>query len=211
MSVTSITVVPEHPYPGMLEALASTAVQALPSPHTRRAYTREIERYLRSGCTLTREGVLQHLNTLRSAGARPSTLNQALAAIRMLANEAECRGLIPISRLTSIHLIKGAHVRGVRAGKWLSLEESQRLLDTVSRGTCGARNAAIVACLIGCGLRRSEVAALDWSQWQMREGRWCWVDIDGKGGRVRTVPCPRWAARYVNVWKGESEKKCLTT
>jgi hypothetical protein len=49
---------------------------------------------------------------------------------------------------------------------------------------------AILAVLLGCGLRRSEVAALTFKHIQQRDGRWCIVDLVGKHGRVRTVPMP---------------------
>jgi len=56
----------------------------------------------------------------------------------------------------------------------------------------GLRDRAIIAVLLGCGLRRSEVAALTLKHIQQRDGRWCIVDLVGKHGRVRTVPMPTW-------------------
>ncbi len=54
--------------------------------------------------------------------------------------------------------------------------------------------------MIGCGLRRSEVAALTSDHIQQRDGRWCVVDLHGKGGRVRTVPMPSWAKVAMDEW-----------
>jgi integrase len=59
---------------------------------------------------------------------------------------------------------------------------------------------AILAVLLGCGLRRSEVAALTFKHIQQRDGRWCIVDLVGKHGRVRTVPLPRWCKVAVDAW-----------
>jgi integrase len=42
---------------------------------------------------------------------------------------------------------------------------------------------AILALLVGCALRRQELAQLDVETIQMREGRWVIVDLHGKGGR----------------------------
>jgi integrase len=56
----------------------------------------------------------------------------------------------------------------------------------------GLRDRAILAVLLGCGLRRSEVAKLTMGHVQQRDGRWCIVDLLGKHGRVRTVPMPTW-------------------
>ena len=47
----------------------------------------------------------------------------------------------------------------------------------------GLRDRAILAVLLGCGLRRSEVAALTFNHLQQRDGRWCIVDLVGKHGR----------------------------
>src|SRR5579862_7705844 len=64
----------------------------------------------------------------------------------------------------------------------------------------GLRDRAILAVLLGCGLRRSEVAALTFSHVQQRDGRWCIVDLVGKHGRVRTVPMPTWTKVAVDAW-----------
>jgi integrase len=54
--------------------------------------------------------------------------------------------------------------------------------------------------LLGCGLRRSEVAALTLKHIQQRDGRWCIVDLVGKRGRVRTVPVPVWVKVAIDAW-----------
>jgi integrase len=50
----------------------------------------------------------------------------------------------------------------------------------------------ILSLLVGCALRRHELAGLDVDGIQMREGRWVLADLRGKGGRVRTVAIPLW-------------------
>jgi integrase len=64
----------------------------------------------------------------------------------------------------------------------------------------GLRDRAILAVLLGCGLRRSEVAALTFKHIQQRDGRWCIVDLVGKHGRVRTVPMPTWVKVAIDSW-----------
>jgi hypothetical protein len=54
--------------------------------------------------------------------------------------------------------------------------------------------------LLGCGLRRSEVVGLRLDQLQLRESHWAIVDLEGKGGRIRTVPVPNWCKGLVDVW-----------
>jgi integrase len=42
--------------------------------------------------------------------------------------------------------------------------------------------------VLGCGLRRSELANLTMKHIQQRDNRWCIVDLVGKHARVRTIP-----------------------
>ena len=97
--------------------------------------------------------------------------------------------------------IKGVKSKGVRLGNWLSMRQAQTLLNTPDVTTKkGLRDRAILAVLLGCGLRRSEVAALTFGHIQQRDGRWCIVDLVGKHGRVRTVPMPTWTKVAIDGW-----------
>jgi integrase len=59
--------------------------------------------------------------------------------------------------------------------------------------------------MIGCGLRRDEVARLELSHIGQRDGRWCIVDIRGKYDRIRTVPMPSWCKVAVDEWTAAAE------
>jgi integrase len=58
----------------------------------------------------------------------------------------------------------------------------------------------LLSVLIGCGLRRAEVAALRLEDFQLREGHWAIVDLRGKGGHVRTIPVPQWVKASIDRW-----------
>src|ERR1700738_163452 len=58
----------------------------------------------------------------------------------------------------------------------------------------------MVAVLLGCGLRRAELAALAVEHLQQREEHWVIADLVGKGGHVRTVPVPTWVKLAVDNW-----------
>jgi integrase len=45
----------------------------------------------------------------------------------------------------------------------------------------GKRDYVILALLVGCALRRQELATLDVETIQLREGRWVLVHLEGKG------------------------------
>ncbi len=64
----------------------------------------------------------------------------------------------------------------------------------------GLRDRAILAVLIGCGLRRSEAATLTFFHVAQREGHWAAVDLVGKGNRTRTVPMPSWTKVTIDEW-----------
>jgi site-specific recombinase XerD len=96
---------------------------------------------------------------------------------------------------------KGAKRSGVRLGHWLTAEQVAKLLAAPDLTTIkGIRDSAVLALLVGAGLRRSELAALNCNHFQLREGRWLIADLAGKQGRIRTVPIPRWAHRAVTRW-----------
>jgi integrase/recombinase XerD len=198
--VSTLALVPRDNTP-VLTDLASLTVLSLASPSSRRNYSREIRRFILSGRPLNREGILAHLASIRESGAGPVSRNIALAAVRLFAREAHARGDLAESVLMSIERIKGDRLLGTRAGNWLTIAQIRRLIDQAGEGRNGPRNQAIITCMAGCGLRRGEIAQVRWDQWQQRDGRWCWVDLVGKGGRVRTVPCPDWAAGYVTRWQ----------
>jgi len=96
--------------------------------------------------------------------------------------------------------------QGIRVGNWLSLRQAQGLLSAPDiMTTKGLRDRAIIAVLLGCGLRRSEVAALTFAHVQQRDGRWCIVDLVGKHGRVRTAPMPNWVKAAIDAWTSAAD------
>jgi hypothetical protein len=56
------------------------------------------------------------------------------------------------------------------------------------------------AILVGCALRREELAVLDVDTIQLREGRRVLADLEGKGRRVCTVAIPAWVKQGINAW-----------
>ena len=124
-----------------------------------------------------------------------------MSAIRKLAAEAADNGLLAPEMAAGIARVKSVKSTGIRVGNWLSLRQAQTLLSAPDVASLkGLRDRAILAVLLGCGLRRSEVAALTFAHVQQRDGRWCIIDLVGKHGRVRTAPMPTWAKVAIDAW-----------
>jgi site-specific recombinase XerD len=138
---------------------------------------------------------------LESRHLAANTINQQLAAVRRLANEAADAGLLSPELGAGISRVKGVKQLGFRTGNWLSAEECSTVLSHAQGTTLRAkRDYAMLAVLFGCGLRRSELVALEMNEVQMRQGHWAVVDLVGKGGHIRTVPIPIWVKAALDEW-----------
>ena len=142
----------------------------------------------------------QHTAAVRAQVVAPATANKALAALCDVLAEAY-----------QLHLLAGegyyctARVQSVKAstlsrGRALALAETIALFDTcrADASPWGARDAAILSALYGCGLRRQELVALDL------------VDLDrasaaltvrtGKGGKERRTFLDAGALAALDDW-----------
>jgi integrase len=150
---------------------------------------------------LNRTVVLRFRLYLESLGLAAGTINQRLAAVRRLAYEAADLGLLSPELAAGIRRVKGVKQLGVRAGNWLNLEQARALLEKSDGDSLrSSRDLAMIAILLGCGLRRAELSSLRKEDIQIRQGHWAIVDLVGKGGHIRTVPMPIWVKNAVDRW-----------
>lgn len=186
--------------------IINLVLDGLTSENSKRAYGKALNDFItwyqREPTTgLTKATVQQYRTLLQNSGVAPSTVNLRLSAIRKLAQEAADNGLVDQSMASSISRVKGVKSQGVRAGNWLTKEQAQDLLDIPDCKTIkGLRDRAILAVFLGAGLRRSEVSSLSFDHIQQREGRWVFVDLIGKGNRIRTIPIPSWVKSAIDEW-----------
>ena len=182
-------------------------VDSHPSENSRLAYQRHLEEFFiwhqnQNRPELNKALINRYVKELRQQKLSSSTINQKLSAIRKLATEAEDNNLIDSRLANGIRAVKGVPFRGRRTGNWLSKEDAQKWLNAPDVKTLkGVRDRAILAVLIGCGLRRAEASILSFSHIEQREGRWVIVDIVGKRDKMRTIPMPSWAKACVDSWK----------
>ena len=166
-------------------------LELVPPTNTRRAYWADMRHY---GAWCADRGVellavrLDAVNLYRAelegAGLTPSTVARRLSALASFYRYARDRGLRPDAPTD--------RVRRPRVGDetprlGLDRDEARRLLEVAE--AAGPRDRALVALLLGAGLRVSEALALEVADLDLERGHRV-ARIVGKGGRPRVTVLP---------------------
>jgi integrase len=208
MSTSTLIRAPAQPpaqleSPSLADRCIAAALSGL-SDCSRRVYQQRINAWLKwsDGTTaLDRENVKRWLRSLELAQSSPQVRNQALAALKKLAIEAGELGWIEHDAAVRIAAIKAKRISGVRTGLWLDKAQCVQLLLAPDGTTAiGKRDRAVLALLLGCGLRRSEACGCTIEQIEYRAGHMLLVNLIGKGGRVRSIAVPGWAQKTIEAW-----------
>jgi site-specific recombinase XerD len=193
------------------QKLKALVLDSVSSPITKRVYNMALNEFMTWFHQMPRPGftkatVSAWRVSLEERHLGSSSIISRMSAIRKLAAEAADNGLLAPELAQGISRVKSVKSTGIRVGNWLSQRQAQALLSAPDISTVrGLRDRAILAVLLGCGLRRSEVAALTFAHVQQRDGRSCIVDLVGKHGRVRTAPMPTWVKVAIDAWTAPSE------
>ena len=153
-----------------LEQAKSAVLSSLTSASGQRTYDHAIREFVGWYCSeprlaFNRTVVQRYRIHLEQRQYAPATINLRLAAVRRVAYEAADAGLLSPELAAGIRRVKGVRRLGVRLGNWLSPEHGRRLLEHDGPTTPRhARDHAMLAMLIGCGLRRGELLGLAWNQ-----------------------------------------------
>lgn len=193
-----------------LEFARRAVMSSLASPESKRAYDFAINDFVAWYCSeprlaFSKTVVLRYRFELEARRLAPSTINLRLAAVRRLAYEAADAGLLSPELAAGIQRVKGAKRVGIRLGNWLTAEQSRALLAPDPQSLKGLRDRAILAVMLACGLRRSEVANLTMQHLQQREDHWVIADLIGKAAHIRSVPVPGWVKVAIDGWTGAAE------
>lgn len=152
----------------------------------------------------------QHTAAIRAAVSEvyaPSTSNKILSAVKGVLKECSRLGYISVedySRACDVPSVKG---KRAPKGRALSREELHSLFHgcSVDGNRCrGTRDYAILAIMYSSGLRRSEVAALDVSDYEASPGRL--TVRSGKGNMDRITPINSGACESTDRWLSLLEK-----
>ena len=193
-----------------LDHAKAAVLASLHSPESQRSYRHAIDEFVGWYCSEPRLSfnktvVTRYRIHLEDRRLAPGTTNVRLAAVRRLADEAADAGLLSPELAAGIRRVKGSKRLGVRLGNWLTAEQARSLWQLPNAGTLKSkRDRAILAVLLGCGLRRRELSDLTLDHFQRREEHWAIIDLVGKGRHIRTVPVPDWVKRTIDDWLTEA-------
>ena len=129
----------------------------------------------------------------------PASANKSLSAVRGVIRAAWRLGQIntdEYQRAVDVPAIKGSRLP---AGRALDVGELRALFQVCidDETAAGARDAAIFALMFGAGLRRAEVAALDFDAFDPDTGA---IRVLGKGNRERVVYAVNGAGEALDAW-----------
>lgn len=139
------------------------------------------------------------IDKLMELGRAPRTINLYLASLKGVANEAFMMKLITSDTLALIKMVKSVKGHRIPKGRALEDNEIQTLfqhLDQVG-DVMSVRDAAIISLMLGVGLRRSEVVALDISHLVYRDMS---LIVQGKGNKQRQVYLPEQSWQRLMLW-----------
>jgi integrase/recombinase XerD len=166
------------------------AVERGASPNTIDAYRRDLatyadllaERGVTSADAVTREDVTAFISRLVGSGLAASSIERKVAAVKSFHKFLVRDGVTENHPTASLPLPK----KPERLPDVASVDDVERLLEQpFPDGPAGHRDRALLEVLYGCGLRASELAGLEVTDVDLREG---FVRVFGKGGKERVVP-----------------------
>ena len=132
----------------------------------------------------------------------PDTVNAMLSMLKGVALQAWELKLISDHRYLRIKNTKSIRGQHIPKRRWLDKEDIVRLLDQCLSDDRlqGLRDAALLALLYGCGLRRSEVVGIDLEHLDREEQA---IRIHGKGNKERIVYPPARAWEMLCEWMND--------
>ena len=173
-------------------------VQRGASRHTLRAYERTVgllRRHLPEGCPILEASRVQLRAFLFSVGRgrSPATVARHVSAVRTFYRWALKTGQIAVSPAQDL--------QSPKVGQPLPHVLSERRADALFEVELATMERAVLEILYGCGLRVSELSALDVEDLDLKQATL--VVRRGKGGKERRVPMGPPAVREVGAWLEE--------
>ena len=138
---------------------------------------------------------------------RPATVNKMLSALRGVLKQTWRLDLMDADAYRRAADVENVRASRLLSGRALASEEIAKLFKicTADATPKGARDAALLAVLYGCGLRRGELAGLDVEDFDPDD---CSIVVHGKRNKQRIVYLAGNGCQYVQTWlehRGEAQ------
>lgn len=160
-----------------------------------------------AGRMLDRANVLAYVAHCEQKRLAPATINQRLAVIRGLVREAEASQMIPYDVARPILSIKDRKAVRVTSASWLERDQIREILDACDGTPKSIRDRALLALATATGLRRAELASLDWAQLKRRRRKYFLMGVQTKGRKMRDIVIQDTAMKWLNKWGKIGGKK----
>jgi integrase/recombinase XerC len=136
------------------------------------------------------------LASLYDRGLDPLSIRRKLAAVRSLSKFLRAEGVLETNIAARLRTPKTRE----RLPEILSAEKTNNLIDSVEEGwpvekPSRERDLALLELLYGCGIRVSELVAIDLKDIDLLGG---WLRVHGKGNKERQLPIGERAVAAVN-------------
>lgn len=139
------------------------------------------------------------LTTMKREGKKRNTINATISAIKGVYTELMRKKEIDLYEYELIRKIKTIKGDDSEIGKALSPNQVQDLFIKSIQKPIQIRDNAIIAVMVGCGLRRIEVTRIKREDVKIYE-KTPYLEILGKGGKKRRVYIPEFALYYITEW-----------
>lgn len=207
-----------------LETVNLSVAMAGLSVHTQRAYQRWIEKYLTEvagldpkaynpeACevpviitALGAANLKAWLGRLKVKKLGKQSIGQAKAAIVWLAQLMGDMERAEYELAAGLSRVKMPRAEsGQRSGTWLTVEEVRHILRgaraSARTSQAAARNAAVIALLAICGLRRDEITRICWGD-LTKQGKNRILGVHGKGAKLRQVKLSPAVTDTIEAWR----------
>ncbi len=152
--------------------------------------------------SLRRHHVMAVTELLRDTGRATATVNTYLSALKGVAKEAWMLRLMDVESFQHIRAVRNLRGSRLPSGRALPQGEIRALFAVceADRSCLGARDAAMLAVILGCGLRRSEVVSLDLRDVVTQDRA---LRVLGKGNKERLAYVPAGAWQRLQIWIDE--------
>jgi integrase len=176
-----------------LEHAKIAVLNSLTSASGQRTYEHAIREFVAWYCSeprlaFNRTVVLRYPINLEQRRYAPATINLRLAAVRRIAYEAADAGLLSPNRAGIRR--ERCPTAGRSPGNWLTAEQAGAWCTIGSHDASRTRDHAMVALLLGCGLRRGEALGLALESIQQRRSIGSSPTQSARGATSGRSPCP---------------------